>query len=429
MSFIKKSLFVTVGHLLGIFLNMLAGIIFARVLGPNGVGQFEIFRSTQVIIITLFSLGLGNASIYFLNNKNILLTDIVSTTLRFSLFLSLLVSISIIIFIFFVPDYFGEVSLLAIFLFTFGAASLLNSSTLKPILTAKLEATKMVIVDLTPRIVLIFFGSLMLLRQNPTVELALIALGLGNAASFAELIFFYKKSISFKTRFKWDLLKKLLIYGLKLSASNLIYVLTGNVTIILLRIFNQDTFDQVGIYTRAVAISSMVSVIPATIGPMLYAKWSETKTEQLSSQVSYAIRLSIFISFIISVFIVIFSKKIILLMYGIEFLSGFTAVIILAPSLIFFSISNVSINVLASTGNAGLTMKIFAISFLAVGLFSFLLIPILGINGAAIAALAGNIINALLGTWICLNKFNIKLKDSIILKMKDISHIIKSLRI
>lgn len=428
MSFLKKSLVVTLGQFLGIFLNMIAGIIFARALGPEGVGQFELFRSTQVIVVTFLALGMGNASIYFLNSLKIDQSDVISTTLQASLFLSIALFFILIICVYAIPSYFGTASIYGILLFSFGASSLLNSTTLRPILTAQLASKRMVIVDLIPRLVMLLFGLVMLFTGIKNIDLAIMGIGIGNSVAFLLLYYYFKTNITFKKKFNWALFKNILTYGVKLSAANLILVLTSNITIMLLRIFQNENFNQVGYYTRAVAISTMASIIPATIGPLLYSKWSKISKNEVAVQASYVMRISLFASIIISSSIIIFSKEIILIMYGAEFLPAVSAVRILSLSLIFICISSVCNNVLAGDGKAGITMKIFIGTFSIVTFLTWLLVDSLGINGAAIAVLSGNFFTAFMAMIICTRRYNFSYYNSLVIKRLDFESIISLIK-
>lgn len=419
MSFLRKSLFVTVGRFAGIFLNMIAGIIFARTLGPEGIGQFELFRSAQVMAVTLLALGLGNASIYFLNKLKIDATEVISTTLRASIIISVILFFGLVVGVYLSPNYFGQISYMGLIFFSIGASSLLNSTTLRPVLVARLEVNRMIIVDIVPKVVLLAFGMLMIITDSKRIDLVIMALGLGNTASFILLLYYFRSNITFRSKFDFTLFRKIFKYGIQLSASNLIVVLTSNVTIILLRLFQTDNFNNVGYYTRAVAIGSMVSIIPATIGPMLYSKWSNVSKEELRNQTSFTMRVSFSVSLIACAGIMFFSESIVYIMYGSEFLPAVNSVRILSSSLIFVSIYSVCNNLLASDGMAVITMRIFLGTFLIVTLFTWVLVEPFGIEGAAIAVLLGSFFTAGMGLYICIKEYNISLFDSLIIKKLD----------
>ncbi|MDX1774863.1 oligosaccharide flippase family protein [Oceanihabitans sediminis] len=427
MNFLRKGVLVSGGRFTGIFINMLAGVLLARALGPDGLGQFELFKSTQTILVTIVAFGMGNSSIYFLNNKKVPIEDIVSITLKFSLILSFLVLLIIPISIYFNPNYFGQVSILTIIFFTLGATGLLNSTTLRPILTAQLAVKKMIIVDLIPRIVLILFAILIYVLNFENADWAIFALGLGYALAFISLLYYFRDFIKFRKKFDWILFKRLMSYGLKLSASTLMVVLTSNITIIFLRVFQEDGFNNIGLYSRAVAISNMVAIIPTTIGPLLYSKWASVKIDILRQQSSMAIRVGMFSSLIAVAFIIFFSNFIIKILYGSEFLDSVSAVRILVPSVLFVTVYSVCNNILASKGEALKTLKIFIITFIIVTGSSALLIPIYGIKGAAVAILIGNLFTGISSFILCKNLYGLETKNSFFIKREDFVSIKKML--
>ena len=69
MSFVKKAYVSLSGSVLLVLLNFFVGIILARTLAPEGLGQYSLAISFVTIFGVIASLGLGDASIYYINNE------------------------------------------------------------------------------------------------------------------------------------------------------------------------------------------------------------------------------------------------------------------------------------------------------------------------------------------------------------------------
>ncbi|NLR67124.1 oligosaccharide flippase family protein [Chitinophaga varians] len=429
MSFLRKSIFVTGGQMAGILLNMLGGVIYSRALGPGGMGQYELFRSSQMVVVTFLSLGMGNASIYFLNNLKYAPSHIVSNTTKVSLLFGLLLIVGFTAAIFFNPAYFGKISFIVALLFAMGSAALVNITTLRPVLVAQLASKRMVLVDMLPRIIILLSGVLMLCIHQKSPGFAITALGVGNAAACCALFYFLREHINLRAPFDWKTLGALLKYSIKLSASSFLYVLTANVTVMLLRYSQLENFNQVGLYTRAVAISGMITIIPSTVGPLLYAKWAGLKGELLANQAQFAMRVSSSISFTISAIVFIFSRQIIHLLYGPAFYGANVALRILAPSLVFITITSICNNLLAGDGKAIITMYILAITFTIVAGVTWLTVGRLGIEGAALGVLCGNIFSAVANLVVCNRHYGLNFAKCVVIRPSDVKTMMKSLKL
>jgi O-antigen/teichoic acid export membrane protein len=427
MVFIKKAALVSSGQIVGHVFTLLTGIIFARIMGPEGIGQLEVFRSFQSVIVTLFALGIGNASIYFINHVGVNISDLLATTLRASAALSagLLLTVGLVVWYF--PNYFGPVAIQTILVYAAGTSFSLLTLTAKTVLTAQLNAGRMVIVDQTPKLIILICCLVGWLASIINVNFGLYAITLGNFCALLALVFFLQNHIDLRRKFSRGLLKKVVVYGIKLSACDILFILNANISVIMLKYFQADNFSQIGIYSRAVSISSMVSLIPYTIGPLLYAKLSSRPGSRLIGSTQYALRLTLFLGILMSVFVYLFRSQIILVLYGSRFLAAEVVIRVLAGSLIFYCVSNVCLNFLAGQGMAGLNAKILCVAFITIVVVSYAGIKMGGIEGAAYGILAGNIITSILGIYYCQKLFGLRISESLIIRIEDLSNLMKSI--
>lgn len=395
MNFTQKSLLSIVGKFGGAFLGLLSSIILARYLGVKGIGQYQLFISTQTIAITIMAMGFGNASIYFINSKKNEKNKVVSNLFSiFSLIAIALVVISILS-IYLFPSYFGYIENFAIFIFSLGVGSLLLFNILLPTLYVTLDILKIQIVSLFSISFLLVGVVLLYQTRFFDIDLVLSITGFSNLFSLFLLLIFLKKDISFKLNIDVRLMKDMFFYGIKLSATNLVFLLSSNLVIFLLKSLSDNGFESIGLFSRAIAIANMFVLIPSSIGPLIYSKWSSIEKSDLGFEVMKTLRVLLFISFICVIGIYLFGGFILLLLYGEEFVPAKKALDILSVSLIFTSITIVFINLFSSIGKPTITLKVFIISLILSGIIGFLLIPKHDIVGAAISVLIGLIFNAI----------------------------------
>ncbi len=429
MNFTQKSLLSLLGKFGGAFLSLISSVFLARYLGVEGIGQYQLILSTQVMLLTILAMGYGNASIYFINSKQINKTTLVSTLLKVFLFLSLFVILFFTIGLSFFQNYFGILEFYGILFFSIGSGSLLLYSVLYPVLYVSLEVVKIQILSLLSTIIFLI-GILFFYQTNYfDINVVISLIGLGNLIPFLLLIFYLRHDINVKINIDYKILKKIFFYGVKLSATNLVFLLSSNLVIFLLKSLSDNGFESIGLFSRATAISNMFILIPTSIGPLIYSKWASTEKEKLIKEVEKTIRLLVFISIFSIAGIIIFGDFILLTLYGREFLPAKVPLIVLSISFVFSSITIVFINFFSSIGNPTITLKIFIWSLFTTGFTGFLLISYFDIIGASLAVLLGVIFNATMLFIFAKKQLNIKVSSSIIVKMSDFKFLLKALKI
>src|SRR5262245_20693228 len=117
MSLMRKGLLVSASQVASAVMSVGAGMILSRCLGPEGMGQFDLFRITGVVAMTVAALGVGNANIFFLNNRGVPETEIATTSAKLGGALGLLLAAGFACAVEMLPDFFGRASLTAVILF------------------------------------------------------------------------------------------------------------------------------------------------------------------------------------------------------------------------------------------------------------------------------------------------------------------------
>jgi O-antigen/teichoic acid export membrane protein len=420
MSLLRKGMLVSGGQVLNIPLGMAAGIIFSRALGPDGMGQYELFRTTATLAATIVALGLGPANIFFLNNRQIEPERVATNTLTVGTVLGGLLAAGLSAAVLSLPGYFGAVSVWVVLGFALGAALLLNVNILRTILTAQLAARRMVAIDLVRALTLLIGGGGLALLGWLSPGAAIVVLSLSGAAAFGLLLAYLAPLIQIRRPFEWRLLRQVVSYGLQLAALNLLQVLSASITVLLLRYLRQEQFAEIGLYTRAVAVCSLVSVVPVAIGPLLYAKWSGVRGTERTRQAEMAARLNLSYGIVMCALVALLGKYILWLMYGNEFIPATAALLPLAPALLFIPLFEVCNNLLAGDGRAATTVCVLAGTLVVVAVVTVLTVPTLGIRGAALAVLAGNAFTALTSLAICRKLYGLRVGHCLAVRPSDL---------
>lgn len=418
----SDSVVLILGKFFSSFLGLLAGIILARSLGAANLGQYQIFLSAQTIAITLLTFGVGNSSILFINQDLIEEKEIVSSFLPIFFGIALFCSTCLFIIINSFNVYFGTLNNFSIICFLIGTGSLIILSVLRPILYARRKVYQVSILTTLPTFVLVIGIVLYEFLGILNVGNVLSIWGLGNFLVLLLSLYFHRSNISFDIKLNWPNIFKVSQYGIKLSASNLLLVIIANTSVFFIQYFSGKDFDQVGLFSRSIAISSLALLIPSAVGPLLFSRWSEIRNREIFKlEVEKALRIFTSMSLIIITISIVFSKYIIYFLYGKEYLSIQISLIILIISLLFQCMSEVLNNYLASQGKAILTFYSLVNAFIILLVGNFLLIPQFQINGAAIAVLLCAVTNSICLFYYVNKEININLLNSVLVRRKDLN--------
>ena len=170
MNFTQKSLFTIFGKFAGSGLALITSIFLARALGPEGLGQYQLLITTQVIAITFLTMGFGNSSIYFINNKKIEKSFLISNNIKF---FTPIVFFFIILFLFCIYNFnifFGQLTFFSCVVFALGAGSLILYNLLLPVLYIDLEVVKIQFLSLLSTVLFLTGIFLMFFVESITIK-------------------------------------------------------------------------------------------------------------------------------------------------------------------------------------------------------------------------------------------------------------------
>lgn len=432
MNFSQSTIFNVFASMGLMLINVVIGIISARVLGPEELGRFNIFLTTQTLFITIFALGIGQSCIYFINSlridKRALLSKSVSAMIPISLVASILFFILLISF----SDYFGDLKKSYLLLFSLGTYALLINSIFTPVLLVDMQVFKSQVVKYSSRIItLVAISLILLLKIDLNVGVLISLAGLTNVISLFILFSYFRDSISFRNMIDGKLFKKVLVWGVKFSGSNIASVILTNIPVYFLSWFSiSDKFANVGYYTRASTLLVVGTVISSSIGPLLFSKWSKINGIELKNNIKKTSMLLFLINLLISLALIIFSSFIIPLLYGKDFVIAIPVLRVLALTLVFNGLKEICYSILSSQGVPIRILNNLFISIILLGIVLVILIPKYGLIGCSWGTLIVSAVSAFLlmldTTKVSLIKmadfFVLPTKSELIVLVKNIMH-------
>jgi len=225
--------------------------------------------------------------------------------------------------------------------------------------------------------ILLHFSS----QYSPALILRNYFMAMGLVSILAAFWLIRNETIQFQP--KWAIAKESLSSGIKANVSHLCLFMLFRVDIFLINYFLG--MEQAGLYSIAVLISELLQKIANTSGTILYPKVSGGSTK--SSQ-TLSIRVLIFVlgaGLIFSIFLFIFGKALIILLFKKEFAPAATSLYYLLPGTVIMAGGKIVLFSLWGKGFPRITIIVPLAALILNTALNLVLIPKLGIEGAAIS--------------------------------------------
>jgi O-antigen/teichoic acid export membrane protein len=182
-----------------------------------------------------------------------------------------------------------------------------------------------------------------------------------------------------------------------------IQVINNQTDIVMLGILANP--EQVGIYSAvfqvSILVSFMLTVVNLAIAPHFARLYAARQKQQLQRAATWAARLSLGIALPVALGLFAFGDLLLRVIFGEEYMEGYTALVLLAIGQTVNAATGSVILLLNMTGHERDTMKGVAIAAIANVTLNLILIPKMGVNGAALATTASIVLwNILLSIFV-----------------------------
>jgi len=387
------------GEFVSRFMFLLFFFYLGRKLGSADFGTLSLALSVPTILAVIFlDPGLCLAAIHMLVEEPQQATTIAGSILSAKLLM-------------FLPF----VLVLAVIRFVLGARlpslSLLLLGALFTLFTAILEYLSSVtnayhrmdleaFLKIVNRFLIVLLGMFAIWRGRVLAVLLSMALATAISAIFAWLLL-RSRLISISLRWRFPTLKKAFHIGLPIAGTAILTAIYLKWDLLVLSYFNISR-EQIGWYAGAFKIMEAFSAVPGILGAALFPLMIQLRRQDpksLDRLLSISVKSVVLFSLPIAASISLFSRFIITLVYGAEYLPGASVLAILiwciVPMFLYFYLVFVNI----AAGHAKYNFVVGCAALFAGLTANALLVPRIGYLGAAWAALIANSTFALLTIW------------------------------
>jgi O-antigen/teichoic acid export membrane protein len=426
LSFVQKVTKSFIGTVVLGITNLAIGIILARVLLPDGVGQYQLVISTSIIISAMATLGVGQSTVFFINRKNYDKQTIGSLSFIYGVIIASSVFIFLNI-ILLKSDYFGEIPFYVRLAVGLYGACLTLVQIVYPILLTDYRVIQHQLTNIIPRLILLCLVIALWLSSSISISNAYISTAFGQAVGLVAVLTFLRKDLFLRSGFDWKLCRSMIGYGLKLNLAYVVTLLNGELGILLLRFFQKNDFSQIGYYSRSVRLGAMLLLIVSATGPLLYSKWSSTDLEQTKLQAEKVCRVYFCLLVVVLIFIESFAHHIINFLYGSKFLPAVSVLRLLIIGVGARFLLSPFFELFAGNSKAILTSLILAVILILMVVLMIFLVPTYKAVGAAMSYTIANFAGFIMGLWIVRKNYGIRFSKCVFATRSDIISIIQGL--
>jgi O-antigen/teichoic acid export membrane protein len=207
---------------------------------------------------------------------------------------------------------------------------------------------------------------------------ALLIVAVLAGANIAKRINIQEVAVDFK------LIGDLLRFGFKSHIGNVLKDLNYRGDLFIISYFLSPAM--VGFYVVATNVAEIIWKIPDAVGAVLLPKVAQLSKEEAANFTPKVCRIVLLPVFLISFFIIIFSNILVTSIFGIAYKPAVSALILLVPGILALTLWKILANTIIALGYPVQYSLTTAIALMIMILFDFILIPLFGINGAAIAS-------------------------------------------
>jgi O-antigen/teichoic acid export membrane protein len=383
----KNSFGTFISQMIAQSLQFVLGVMTARLLGAEGKGLFHILIIWLGIYTALGSLGLGQASIYFIGKdrkclpmalSNLLVTTVVISVVLGTAGWFVLQSGQKNIYFQFPLWIWAVVAILI-------PIHLLQSS-LMQVLSAMLRIREINTVEVIRVTIQLLLFLLFVGVIGADLKGAFVAYAVSTffaAAGFFLLVLYYGERPGWPD---WSLMTASLRYGIKAYLFNLLRLLNVRLDALLVAALAVRGVQAAGVYSVATNLAELLLFIPTSIRLSLFPMVSAGSTEEANRLTTAACRHTIFLTTILAVALGGVGALAVRPIYGQAFTSAVIPLLILLPGIVMLSQATILYGDLLGRGQPQATLISIVISLIVTLVLDLILIPKYGIIGAALAS-------------------------------------------
>jgi O-antigen/teichoic acid export membrane protein len=409
-----------ISQVLVMLMALATNIIVARALGPDGKGAFTLLLLTSGLVVLFVNFGLSRAAIYYLGKQTDTLKAVTNTLFALALIIGSLTALVLIVLIpLYAPIIFAGIPFDLIAVVMAGTPFALWVMYVGHIFAGMQDFWRYNGVNLLTWIVRLSWlvGAFLLgtitLRTTATALVASVIVP-------AAIGWYWLRKINgpIRPQIHFELIQRYISYGWRANSMQLVTFFNLRLDQFLVSIFLG--LAQVGIYSVAVTMAELAGSLAEAVAMSLLARVSTLDRDAAIYLTGRTARITFATTMVVCGVMLLIGNSIILILFGDDYASSVSALVLLLPGVMAISLSKVLINHLAGTGRPEIGLYASLIGLVCTLIGDFTLIPILGIAGAALTSSVAYIAGGLVVTWAYLRDSKQHIRNILWITREDI---------
>ena len=414
--------FVTRGA--GIVLTAIAGILVARTLGPTGRGIYGLVTSTGLVFAAFAGLGISYAGIYLAGQKRFERQVLLSNTLAWALVISSLWVTGVLVIRAFNHNFFDTLGEGQLAVAVLGGGVILLIAVTKDFLLAHGDLWAFNAVQFAESISRLAFILAVLVLVGLTDTAAVGAWLLALIATAGIGVFSLARYVRILPAVNVKAFRAQVSYGIRGYMGYVFQAANHRLDVFFVAYFVGPA--AVGYYAVGFGIAELLWELPLALGTVLFPKGAALDARSNSRIAASICRRTLFLTAMGIIVLLALGRFVVLVLYGSEFLPSLTAFYILLPSALFYTIHKVLGSSLAGQGVPQATLYGGMLSVPVMVALNVILLPRVGIAGAAIASDVAYAINAGVVLFIFWRVARLPLRETLLVTRADLSESLRT---
>ena len=384
------------GQLFRLVIGVVNGVVLARLLGPAGKGDYALIILIPSTMMVLLQLGLPEAFAYYaargqtigIIRKTFALTVLLCSAAFAVLFLILPVLQDAILHGIELPLVLTGLLVLPLALHaTFTTGVITGRQGVRWLVGVKVTTA---LVTLVLLIVILgglgaaVFGALIVFVLTSSVQAVGMTIGARRVSDATPA----RKSVSYRQLFS---------YGLPQYVGTLTTHFSYRIDTYLIAFMLLAPSEPLGFYSMAVTLAEMVFIFPSAVQTIFFPHVAGSSRVDADRQVPQVSRITLLVSMLAAVLVLCGGAALFRFVLP-AFADSMAPLLVLLPAVVALSVGNVTAGYVTGIGRPGISSAIGVVAFVVNVVANVLLIPRLGIVGAASASLVSYTVSSLLMT-------------------------------
>ncbi len=382
--FVKKSAFTLFTRVILIVVSFGASVVTARLLGPAGKGQLSVILLAPTLLMNLGGLAITSSNVFLIGRRKPKLNEIFWNSTLFSIVLGILLILIFLIFRPWLDSFFRNADpvLITIALATVPFSLFYVYGIFIPLGERKVVAYNILKV-IEP---VVYFMALVIFIWILKLEIigGLVAYIFGILGGCIALLVYAKRHIPLKFQLNLKLIKEGCVYGAKCHVESAAWFFIRRISVLLINKYMEP--KDVGWYVVAVALSEALWHLPMSISTVLFpeicSKHNACNQKEMASRVC---RNSIFILVVSAIILGAFAYLLINFFYGREYSPSINALLLLLPGSVLLGAMLVLSTYMRGINRPMVASLIACAMLVCTVITNIILIPLMGIYGAALS--------------------------------------------